>query len=82
MSYKCGLRGDGDDRLTFFTRKYPSKLESVCGGGRSMEFGVCKAWIQIPASYLDSKPRGFGKVAWPVTPYRCGVSALQKKGFV
>lgn len=42
----------GDDRLNFFTRKYPSKLKPVAGGGRSVEFGVREAWIQIPASLL------------------------------
>lgn len=58
MAYVCVLQmqrisGLGEDeRLNFFTCKYPSKLEPKVSGGESMEFGVCKARAQTPAFSL------------------------------
>lgn len=78
-SYKCGLDPGlgGDDRLNFFTFKYPPKLESMGGSGGSMEFGVWKAWVQIPASSLLAQ--GVWKSCLPFTTISCRVSALTKR---
>lgn len=84
MAYVCVLQMQrvsglgGDERLNFFTCKYPSKLEPKVGGGESMEFGVCKAWAQIPAFSLlaqglwESRLVGHPLQLWSFCPARKG----------